>query len=85
MNWEVRVPNRVRKKIEKIPRQDRERVIAALLDFKVDPWRGDIIKMEGEVDVWRRRIGNYRIFYTILGDIPVIEVNKVERRTSSTY
>ena len=85
MNWEVRVPNRVRKKIEKIPRQDRERVIAALLDFKVDPWRGDIIKMGGEVDVWRHRVGNYRIFYTILGDIHVIEVNKVERRTSSTY
>ena len=85
MSWEVRVPKRISKQIKKFPLGDRERVIAALLGFKEDPWRGDIVKLEDEENMWRRRVGNYRIFYTILSGIHVVEVNKAERRTSSTY
>lgn len=85
MNWDVRIPNRISKRIKKFPSGDRERVVAALLDFKDDPWRGDIVKLEGEENLWRRRVGNYRIFYTILRGVHVVEVNKVERRTSNTY
>jgi hypothetical protein len=30
----------------------------------LDPFGGDILKLEGESNRWRRRIGNYRIFLT---------------------
>ena len=32
----------------------------------LNPYAGDIKKMEGEEYVWRRRVGAYRIFYEIM-------------------
>ena len=58
----------------------------AVLDTFVDnPYGGDIEKMEGEEHKWRRRVGNYRIFYKIFVNDKFVLVTKVERRTSSTY
>ena len=31
--------------------------------MEADPFFGDTIKLEGERDRWRRRIGSYRIFF----------------------
>jgi len=41
--------------------------------------------MKGEENVWRRRIGAYRIFYKIRVSEKIILVFKLERRTSKTY
>lgn len=41
--------------------------------------------MKGEENVWRRRVGSYRIFYEIIVDKKIIYVYDVKRRTSSTY
>ena len=48
-------------------------------------WLHDIEKIKGEENVWRRRIGNYRIFYEINPKRRSINIFWVERRTSSTY
>lgn len=40
---------------------------------------------EAEENSWRRRVGNYRIFYKIYIATKVILVFRIERRTSSTY
>ena len=46
---------------------------------------GDIEKMKGEINNWRKRIGNYRIFYEIIPKDKTIYVFHVERRASNTY
>lgn len=51
----------------------------------VDPFIGDIEKMKGEENVWRRRVGSYRIFYEVLKDQKIIYINDLKRRTSNTY
>jgi len=50
-----------------------------------NPYRGDIEKMKGEENIWRRRIGAYRIFYEIIPKEKVIYVFRAERRTTKTY
>jgi hypothetical protein len=30
-----------------------------------DPFSGDVIKLEGGANRWRRRVGNYRIFFAV--------------------
>ena len=47
--------------------------------------RGDIQKMRGKDNVWRRRVGSYRIFYKIETSEKTILVFYLERRTSKTY
>jgi len=85
MNWIVLVAERARKELAKFPKPDRDRILEIIQGLQVNPYEGDIEKMEGEEFVWRRRMGSYRIFYEIYPSKRLINVFRVERRTSKTY
>ena len=85
VNWVLQVDTVVYKFLNKIPRKDAERILIAINNLSNDPFYGDIKKMKGEENSWRRRIGAYRIFYEIIPQEKIIYVFKVERRTSKTY
>jgi len=57
-----------------------ERVMA-LMEY--DPFRGDIKRLEPSG--WRRRVGNYRVFYDLYMKERRIVVTAILRRTSTTY
>ena len=54
-------------------------------EMSTNPYAGDTVKMEGEENVWRRRIGNYRLKYEVLQKLGIVYVFEIERRTSTTY
>jgi len=83
--WRVLVPKRVAKTITKLPLRDSGHIQSILREFENDPWVGDIAKIRGEDNKWRRRIGNYRIFYSVYSSRRIVEIKEIERRTSSTY
>jgi mRNA-degrading endonuclease RelE of RelBE toxin-antitoxin system len=41
--------------------------------------------MRGEEDVWRRRIGSYRVLYEVATSDRIVHVFRVVRRSSTTY
>ena len=84
-NWELRVGNKVFKDLSRLPKSDQRVLSGAIRNLVVDPYGGDIQKMRGEDNSWRRRVGNYRIFYEILVANKIISVFHVERRSSNTY
>jgi len=84
-NWVLQVDPVVYKFLKKIPRREAERILATVNDLPRDPFYGDIQKMGGEKNVWRRRIGSYRIKYEVIPQERVIHVFRAERRTSRTY
>lgn len=81
----MQVDPAVFKNLKKMPRKDVERFLFIIQNLPLNPFIGDIQKMKGEKNVWRRRIGSYRIFYEILPDLNIIHVFQAERRTSKTY
>lgn len=85
MNWIVRVAARARKELKKFPYKDHHRIIEVMTSMAINPYQGDIEKMAGEINSWRRRAGAYRIFYEINASEKIIEIFRIERRTSSTY
>jgi mRNA interferase RelE/StbE len=85
MIWTVIVAKSAQKELEKLPARDRDRVAAALLQMATDPFRGDVRKLEGLEDRWRRRVGNYRIFFAAKPSTWVVAISAVVRRTSTTY
>ena len=85
MNWAVRVAARAKKELRKFPRKDAQRIIYVMIGMAIDPFHGDIEKMLGEENSWRRRVGSYRIFYEIIQKQRLVNVFKIQRRTSSTY
>jgi len=50
-----------------------------------DPFAGDVLKLEGAKDRWRRRVGSYRIFFTVDKSALTVAVSAIVRRTSTTY
>lgn len=83
-NWQIKIRDIVYKQLAKFPRKDRERILKEIEDLPKNPFAGDIQKMEGEDNVWRRRVGAYRIRYEIITSEKVIYVFRAERRTSHT-
>lgn len=83
--WELHVDPSVAKALRRVPPRDAARILEAIRLLPTDPYFGDIQKMKGEFDVWRRRIGSYRIFYRIKTEARVILVFHIERRASVTY
>lgn len=53
--------------------------------MKTDPFLGEIAKLEGERDRWRRRVGSYRIFFAADKATRTVSITAIMRRTSSTY
>ena len=84
-DWRLKVRDKVYKEISKFQENDSGRILKAIENLPLDPYSGDIEKMKGDARTWRKRIGNYRIFYEIIPEDGVIYVFHAERRTSKTY
>jgi mRNA-degrading endonuclease RelE of RelBE toxin-antitoxin system len=85
MTWTVIVAKPARKQLARVPAKDQVRIEAALKAIAANPFSGDIIKLEGEADRWRRRVGNYRIFFAVDPAQSTVAVSAILRRTSTTY
>ena len=84
-SWDLPIDPSVFKFFKKIPRRDAEAILGVVYLLPLNPYFGDIQKMTDEENSWRRRVGNYRIFYKIYVASRVILVFRAERRTSRTY
>mgnify|MGYP001606990876 CR=1 FL=1 len=84
-NWVLQIDPEVLKTLKKFPQKDSKRIVTVIESLPANPYSGDIQKMKGEENVWRRRIGSYRLFYEIFAEEKIIHVYHVERRTTQTY
>jgi len=53
--------------------------------MREDPFSGDVTRLKAQPAAWRRRVGDYRIFYDLFPDRLLIVVLAIKRRTSTTY
>lgn len=84
-NWKLEIRDKIYKDLEKIPGKDRDRIIFTVEQLPLNPFAGDVEKMKGEENSWRRRVGTYRIFYELKARERIIYVFRIERRASKTY
>lgn len=68
-----------------MPRKQAAQIVKVFDELSVNPYAGDIRKIEGEEEIWRRRIGSYRIKYEIQNPQRLIRILEVSRRASNTY
>ena len=50
-----------------------------------DPFTGDIERLKDERAAFRRRVGDWRIFFDVYPDRRLVEVVDIRRRTTTTY
>lgn len=84
-NWDLQIDRSVLKFFKKIPGRDTKSLRDVIKFLPHNPYSGDIQKIKGEENTWRKRVGAYRIFFEIKKKEGVILIFNVERRTSNTY
>lgn len=85
MSWQLYIANQARKSLLRLPKDSADRLLSALDEIGEDPYIGDIKKVKGEVDTWRRRVGRYRITYEVLVGDKTIKVTTIEMKSDNTY
>jgi mRNA-degrading endonuclease RelE of RelBE toxin-antitoxin system len=85
MAWQLQIAKSAAKSLQKAPAKDRRYLQAALVEMAESPFSGDVRKLEGMPGVFRRRVGNWRIFFDVNFDGQLVRVSAIERRTSTTY
>jgi mRNA interferase RelE/StbE len=79
-NYKVEFKRSVAKDLRVIPNADVKRVLERIEQLAENPRTEGCIKLTGQ-DVYRVRVGLYRILYEIKEDVLVIEVVKVGHRS----
>ena len=84
MSYTVRTTSRrVEKEIARLPARDREPVIAAIRGLVDNPRPHGSTKLDD--DIYRLRVGDYRVIYKVYDAQKLIRVGRVRRRSESTY
>lgn len=62
--WTVsKIANRVRKEIEKLDLNIQEEIIKIFECLEYNPFLGDVKKIKGKKNIYRKRIGEYRFYF----------------------
>jgi mRNA-degrading endonuclease RelE of RelBE toxin-antitoxin system len=64
---------------------DRERLLQAIDEMAQDPLTGDIQPLKSHPTAFRRRVGDWRVFFDVDRERRQVEVTDIERRTTTTY
>ena len=83
--WEVRVRKPAKKSLRRAPRHECEWLLKALDEMQHDPKSGNVKRLSNEVTAFRRRVGDWRIFFDLYPGRRRVDVALIERRTTTTY
>lgn len=77
MTYRIVIDKPAMKFLQKQPQAQRERLLHAIQGL---PDIGDIKPMSGHDNLYRLRVGSYRVIYTIQGDLLIIRVLTIGNR-----
>ena len=78
--YEIEIAPAAERALKKLSTNIRNRIFKAMLALKEEPRPHGVRKLSGEDDIYRIRVGDYRIVYQIQDDVLVIVVVKVGHR-----
>ena len=79
-SFRIEVSATAEKQIRKLPREDQVRVLRAIQPLATEPIPPGSRKIRGYDDVFRIRVGNYRILYRVAGRRLLIIILKIGHR-----
>jgi len=68
------------RQLAKLPRQAREMVAAAIVTLASNPRPQGSVKLAGGGDLWRMRVRDYRVVYTVVSGELIVTVVKIGNR-----
>ena len=80
MQYELIIKPTAEKSLDKLPRPIRRRIVDAMKELRNHPRPAGVVKLAGDKNLWRIRIGSYRMVYEIHDDRLVVLVLRVAHR-----
>jgi len=82
--YRVEAPsNRIKQELKRIPGDIRSRIAEAIRALAEDPRPAGVRQLEP--NVYRLRVGQYRVIYKVLDDEQLVLIGRVIRRGEATY
>ena len=78
--YEIEISRTAEQQLRKLPRADRERVARRMSSLAHDPYPRGTRKLAGFEDVYRVRVGSWRILYSVGTKTLIIIILKVGHR-----
>ena len=78
--YKIEISRSAEKQLKKLPRGDQQRIVEAVLALADEPVPRGARKLAGYDDVFRIRVGRYRILYSVSSGTLVIIVLKIGHR-----
>lgn len=82
MSWDYKLSDGALKRVKRFPVPDQKRIFLALEGMKINPFLGDVKPIQGEENLYRRRIGAYRIYFRPLREERMLKIPEIERKQS---
>jgi mRNA interferase RelE/StbE len=79
-DYAVTFARSARKELEALDPPLAARVLARIEALAIDPWPAGARKLRGAQRLWRIRIGDYRIVYSVDGGQHVVDIVRVRHR-----
>lgn len=81
MMFKLKVDKKAVKYLDKLDAPNRKRILSALLALAENPYSASDVKaLKGEGDLYRKRVGQFRIIYKIVDQELVVLILKVGSR-----
>ena len=81
--YRVEVKRRAERALERLPSVDRDRIFATVRKLANDPRPRSALKIQR--NVYRVRVGSYRVLYAVSDSEDLIIVGKIAHREKDTY
>ena len=78
--YNVEISRTAERQLEKLRKDDLRRVVKAMLMLAADPHPKGSRKLTGYDDVFRIRVGQFRIMYSVSGKKLIVIILKIGRR-----
>ncbi len=79
-SYEIEISRTAEKQLKKLPAEDQLRVVRALLALAHEPHPRGSRQLTGYDDVFRIRVGRYRVLYSVVESRLVIIILKIGHR-----
>ncbi len=80
MNYKIEFAKHAAKQFKALPRQEQQRLKNKIDHLEIDPRPPGVVKLSGEKNLYRIRVGNYRIIYSIQDSRLLILIVKIGHR-----
>jgi mRNA interferase RelE/StbE len=79
-SYKIQWKRSAKKELKKLDKQVIRRIIQAVENLAKDPWQSTSKKLVGSDSIYRIRVGDYRIIYSLESSVLTIEIIKVGHR-----